>query len=184
MINWFKRLLGKNNNKMSTIRELFNQREFAYLTLSQDILDEIGPTVLDAVIEMLNLDDEDVSWEDIQLIDDVITLVAFVLYRPGDIATIETKEKVLITEETVDIYKRVIRIGIPLDVAETGTKENIITFLRNIQATKDANKTTDPDTKASEPKMNLTYDGFDMSELSDEQLRQLQSVTSKDKKLH
>lgn len=184
MINWFKRLLGKNNNKMSNLRELFNQREFAYLTLSQDILDEIGPTVLDAALEMLNIEDEDVSWEDVQLVDDVITLVAFVLYRPGDIAITEAKEKVLITEENMDIYKRIIRIGVPLNIAETGTKEDIITFLKNIQATKNANNSNEPDTKMLEAKMKLTYDGFDTSDLSDDQLSQLQNNPNKDKKLH
>jgi len=152
---------------MKILKDLFTEREELYVDYTNAVLDVLDQTVLEATYEVLSVDPDTVEWQDVQLIDDIILLIATIIYSPGDVVVLKTGEQVTLDENNYESYQRIIRIGISLELASTGTKADIIDFLRKSQTTGDSDDDISDDIESS------TVGGFSTENLSEDQIRQL-----------
>jgi len=146
---------------VSTLEEKLKHRDLLFQKHTFEILKNI-PHVLEAVIQHLDIAQEAESgnllWEDVGRYGDkndergIVVLVGVVTYQPGDTFELTNKEVIDITEDTSDYFKRMIRIGIPFDLADNGSTAEVLEFLN------------DSDDIESE----LTIDDDDYEELSKE----------------
>ncbi len=159
---------------MSNITDLFKQRDALFAKATDNILEAI-PHVLDGIVRYLNLRDEiqsgNLSWEEAMLFpsedggESFIMIVGVISYNPGEKFELPDHRIVEINENTADYFKRLIRIGIPVTMAENGTDEDIFEFLKK---TEDAENAPAPEPMSSDPT------DFDLTELTDEQRKALE----------
>lgn len=152
---------------MTELEEIFAERDELYYDYTKALFEVLNDTALTATYEVMNLNPDNVMWQDVQLFDDVVLLVAFVTYKPNDVIVAENGEKITLDETTAELYQRIIRIGLPVKLAATGTKEEIMKFLR------ESNKQTQ-DKEISLGDTPDTIDGFSKDNLTEEQIKQLQ----------
>lgn len=156
---------------MKILKDLFTEREELYVDYTNAVLDVLDQTVLEATYEVLSVDPDTVEWQDVQLIDDIILLIATIIYSPGDVVVLKTGEQVTLDENNYESYQRIIRIGISLELASTGTKADIIDFLRKSQTMGDSDDNISDD--ISDDIESSTVGGFSTENLSEDQIRQL-----------
>lgn len=112
---------------MSRLKDLFTERKSIYSQYSNEILAEIADNVLPAVLEIMELSDEDLKlleWREIHqavLEDDNYLVVGGIIYY-----------ETLSDEEGLDLGK-LVSVAIPLELAETGTKEEIVDHIKESQ---------------------------------------------------
>ena len=158
-------------NDNISLSTLFEERDEQFAEITAEIFDRI-PNVLEGVYTFLvqaneGYENGTVSWEDVFLLDNVLTLIGIVSYKPGTEFVLEGKP-VEVTEANSAYFQRIIRMGIPLNVAEEGTVEDILEFFSNIKVNfeltvnEDGVQEEDLIATVKEPE-------FDMSELTDEQ---------------
>lgn len=98
------------------VKGLFDKRDEAYIDATQEIVDAIGPTVLEALYSVFGVPQDDVKWLDFQSTDSLLIVICSVRYNPS----VHTPQFI---EMTVDRVPKVdfeidqtIRIGIPYEV--------------------------------------------------------------------
>lgn len=92
------------------LTDLFEERERVYHQYTEEIADKIG-FVFEAVIEFLNVNPLTISWESIEIYNNMLVLMA------------------RIQNDDNEQEMRILTIGIPFQMITSGSKENIITFL-------------------------------------------------------
>lgn len=120
---------------MGKIKDLFTERESVYAEYSNDILKAIAKNVIPAVLEILDLSDnelEKLEWKTVQLQEDHVILNGIIGYKEGDVIT-DGKMTVTLDTAMALLLDKMIRVGIPLHLAETGSRSDIITHLREAQ---------------------------------------------------
>jgi len=152
---------------MTELEEIFAERDELYYDYTKALFEVLNDTALAATYEVMNLNQDNVVWQDVQLFDDVVLLVAFVTYKPDDVVVAENGEKITLDATTAELYQRIIRIGLPIQMAANGTKEEIMKFLQ------ETNKKTQ-DKEISLGDTPDTIDGFTKDNLTEEQIKQLQ----------
>lgn len=136
-------------------------------------------TVIEGVLLALGDDAESgLTWEDAQFIPDekVIILIGVIKINEGESITIDTGETISITEDNANAFQRILRVGIPVDMVENGSVEEITEYFlqrKHKNYTMEGN-----DTKESRPHSIL---GFDTTYLSKEQILQIFQHIDKDK---
>lgn len=161
---------------MSDLKQMFEDRENAIREETNKILEQI-PNVVQGAIEFLGFDpvisNKNLKWEEISLLgedeyfeDGTIFLVGVVAYEPGETFTLPSGESVEVSEQTAEYFQRIVRIGVPYGLAVSGSKEDILEFLRR--------STMELEEDLSE-KENKT--DFDLRELTEEQRRSLAMFT-------
>lgn len=118
---------------MGRIKELFDNRTKTYNELSNQIIEALSPHVLSAAVEVLELTSDETNrleWYHLQLVQGYVVLVGSVVYREGEIVT-KDGESIVLTEELAYLMGKYIRLSVPLELAEKGTKEEIIESLRS-----------------------------------------------------
>lgn len=102
----------------SILLKMMDEREAAYAQLTSDILDQLQ-NLLEGVEEVLDPEIvEWLEWKDVVLAGDVLTLAGIVHSENED--ELESEE---------DFINHIVRVGIPLSLAETGTVEEIVNYL-------------------------------------------------------
>ncbi len=136
--NFFAR--RKLTQTTNSIRDLFTQRNEHFDSLTQKILDRM-PGAIEGISELVEekqiFDSAGVlEWNEVALTEDngdedpLIILIGSINFIPGDVVELESGDKITITAETVQYFPpRVIRIGIPLNIAES-SKDEIKKFIR------------------------------------------------------
>ncbi len=124
------------------LKDKFNKRDITFNNATSDILMAI-PHVLEGIVQFLELDKEaeegNLVWEDINRFieseDDegFIIVTGIVIYNPGETFELTNGEIVEITEDNADYFRRVVRTGIPFDVADRGTQEDVVAFLEKAE---------------------------------------------------
>ena len=154
---------------MSQLKELFEKRDTEHLKITQVLLKTLQPAT-DCIMEFIGAHSQQdpsigtFSWDDVlflnnesnPLVKEIIVFMGSVSYKIGAKLTMPDGSVVEITEETAEYFKRIIRIGIPLDLAEKGDKKKITEFLRDVSMTE------------SEPEPPSTID-FDLDTLTEAQ---------------
>lgn len=160
---------------MNKLKEIFARREQQYNHVSNELFSQI-PNVLNGIIHFLNLHNEltngDLTWEDIQLWsgeqdndEGMIVVIGVITYRPGAKFKTAAGKVIQLDKATVELFKRMIKIGVPVDLATYGTFEEVVEFLQ---------ETTDKENYVpSEPQQESKLN-FNLDELTEDQRKSLQ----------
>ncbi len=117
---------------MSKLKELFDEREIAYAKYSDEILQVLSKNVIPAVMEMLQLsnqEEEKLNWHNIRIVEDHVLLIGAIAYSEGDIIT-DDETTVALTGELAMLMSKLIRVAVPYDLADTASKEDIVEHLK------------------------------------------------------
>jgi hypothetical protein len=171
--------------EINNIEKLFVERFNVYKKNTMDIIGSM-PHVTQAV-RLTLVEDEyaTLEWEDVQYIpgDSIIVLIGNVKLTIGDDIQLDTGIVVQVTEENVNGLRRMVRIGIPVELALNGTVESVTEFLKG---TASKNYTLlDDNSEGTKDEVAQLYDqdyGAEI-DLTDDQYEQLK-LTPHSKKIH
>lgn len=188
-----RRLRGKK----SSIRRLFFERAENFMAMTIKISERI-PHALEAIIELI--EEKEIfksgvilEWSEISLVraeseDAAIVIIGSVSFPPGAIVELETGEKVTVTLDTAQYFPpRLVRIGIPLKLAEA-SKDEIKEYIKKTEEeekkesgefVKHLQEALEDETEVPVKKIKKQDtididDGFDLTQLTEEQRKQLQ----------
>lgn len=155
---------------MTPIRELFKKRESTYTEHTQTLLLAMKEVVA-GIHEAVGDQGEYISWKVVEYIeeDDYLMLAGVIMLPEGYIINSGGKQTVL-TEENRAHFTRFLRVGLPMDLVEEGSKTKIADYLRE-------------HTGGDLDKLNNESSDFSLDELTPEQKQQLMmfSETTKGK---
>ncbi len=153
---------------MENLKTLYNVRDEIFSDKTYEIFKKIDNTLACLTLYLTDIDEAVaqgvIAWEDTSLIDDLVVVIGTVQYDMGDIITIAGVE-IEVTPNNVLEIERVIHMSIPYDLVIEDDKDNIMEFLYTVEAANEFNIDGAP------------ANDFDLSELSDEQRKSLQSAT-------
>ena len=140
------------------------------------------PHVLEGItVTLANEESSSLEWEDVQFMheDGIVVITGNIQLAVGDAFKLDNGKQVTVTEENVDSFRRVIRVGIPLEIAQEGNVDDVIGFLdgkkqKNYLAGDEL--TEQPETTIGQAPTDdpaQTVNGFDLEGLTDDQIRQL-----------
>lgn len=118
------------------LEQLFAHREQQFRRNTERILTSMK-NVIDGVVQFLNLNEElaqgQLTWQDVQFRDEIVMLIGFIDYPPGAKFATSNGEVVVVSEQTVDYFRRIIRMGLPADLVHKNSADDTIAFLQEIQ---------------------------------------------------
>jgi hypothetical protein len=167
---------------MSKLLKRLEQREDVYKKDSINIIREELPHLLEALHTVFareqNPAADRVVWDVVEVLNDKILMIqGYLDIKPGELIEFEGEESVTVTEEMSEVLTRLIKISLPIALIEQGTVDDIVQFIEN--QTERVNSTT-PDVEHHVRQVVDPLDGFDIENLTDEQLEAL-IVNSKHK---
>lgn len=129
---------------MSELKELFDRRDNEHKKATKIIFKSLQ-NVVEGISEFIGANEEEeepvghFSWDDVVYLfnevsletNGLVLLMGSLSYSIGSKVPMPNGEIVEINEETVEYFKRIIRIGVPFTLAETGTKEEVVEFLQS-----------------------------------------------------
>jgi len=128
---------SKRQKPMNSVIEMLKVRDMNFALATKNILQSMI-FVLDGITEFFDLVEDakkgKISWEHIAMGQDEEsnTMLAFVLVvsrLPGETISMPNGGFVLVTEETQQLFRRMIRVLIPANIVIQGSKEEIKKFL-------------------------------------------------------
>lgn len=161
--------------------ELLETRARLSSALTHDMIQLLEPTVIQALHEVMQVDADNVSWVDVNVIDHMVVLDAIVSVRIDALSTfmlsITPPENLQMADEDDDVLEQVVKIGIPADLVFTN-KQKIIDFINDTSTV--TRKTYDGDVRQAiaDAKAEAsigTMEDFDLSQLSADQRLALRS---------
>lgn len=173
--------------KKPTLLDLFLDRYAANERTTNKILKAVQGS-LDALHEQMNIDEVMkqggvLNWEDVSFVDDgemqYVVLVGAIVYPPGAEITLDSGDIVKLTHDTAPYFNRLARATIPADIA-VKSKEEVFAYLKNIEEENakqvaDMPKITISEMFESKPEeKEMTFDEFDLTQLTDEQRKSYQ----------
>lgn len=166
---------------MNDVKQLFKIRDEAFRAGTKSILEHMLP-VLEGAIEFLKLQVEaqngNLSWEDVTLFDETdgpyVVVVGVVSYEAGDLATMPSGETVTVTDETAEYFHRLFRIGVPLELATSGTTEEVVYYLQSMEDESEAQLLKELEDIVS------NEDEFNLDDLSDDQIEKMKMFSGID----
>ncbi len=117
---------------MSKLQDLFSERAIAYAKYSDEILQVLSVNVVPAVLEMLDLSDselERLTWHSVRVVEDHVLLVGAIAYTEGDIIK-DDETTVTLTGELAMIMSKLVRVAIPMHLADGATQNVIVDHLK------------------------------------------------------
>lgn len=161
--------------KVKELTGLFDEREGGYKNATKKIFDFVAPTVLAAMYDLFDAPYENVTWLEVQATENILMVVASVVYREQQKVPEIIEQLSPRTTEGSVTTARLFRVGVPVDIAFT-TKEGVAEYLtRMAQASINKRKPSlvvKPLEDANVPVVNRDVE-FDTSGLSKEQMQQL-----------
>ncbi len=164
---------------MNNLELLFKQRDRTYQAHTDRILKSLS-AVIDGVVQFLHLKEElaqgQLTWQNVQMQQDVVMLIGIIEYPPGAKFATSTGEQMVVSRENKEYFKRILRLGLPTDLVEKGDTEDVLKFLSNIE--------TEEKVEMVELPVELAgIQDFNFDELTDAQKKSL-LVRMDDKKVH
>lgn len=119
---------------MSKLKELLTKRTEVFEDFTAALLSELS-VAIEAAGDVIGADAQaHVVWSDITTAavaepDDTLIIGGIIEFQVGE--TIDTEEgEIVITEDLQPIMNRAVRVGIPMNLAETGTRQEIVDYLK------------------------------------------------------
>lgn len=161
---------------MKDLKAIFDERDKFFSDKTLEIFTEID-TTLSAVTAFLSDVDDMVSqgtitWEDASFVEDLVVIIGVVQYDIGKFITVGQAE-MQITVDNVEQFNRVVHMSIPYELVINADPEAILDFLYTMG--------TDEEQETIEVKATGEYNDadFDLTELTDEQRKQLEMFDKK-----
>ncbi len=155
-------------NEIDKLEKLFDERDSVFEGKTSKIFQMVHTCIITITkfFKDINTDTNQgtLEWEEINIMDDLVTIVGVVLYDIGSTIIVEDRETT-ITEENIDYFQKVIHMTLPLDVILL-EEEQISKFLYDMYE----QETLDTVTESLD--LNNSFD-FDLSQLSDKQKQAL-----------
>lgn len=158
---------------MSRLRNLLEERSVVFEKYNEQILGELSNNVIPAVLEMLNLSDQELTkltWNGVRAVDDdYIMIIGTIKYKSGDIIT-DGDTTITLDASLVTLLNKLIQVILPLNIVETGSKTDIIEHL------KESERLMKEKFAAYNEDQNISMDfgaDFDYNDLTDEQIEKL-----------
>jgi hypothetical protein len=130
------------DSKLSRIEQLvnlFDQREQAHRSFNEQIMTMLGETTLPALIELLESTQDDIQWEEVRIVEQVLLVVFTIGYNPQTNKSPILKQMSETRGDTVPVYvEQMLHLSLPLARA-FDSKDDIKQFL-----TKAFVETTEP----------------------------------------
>jgi len=117
---------------MGKLQDLFEERTIAYAKYSDEILQVLSKNVIPAVLTMLDLSDselERLTWHSVRIVEDHVLLVGAIVYGEGDVVADE-KSAVPLTGELAMLLSKMVRVAIPMHLADGASQEVIVEHLK------------------------------------------------------
>lgn len=161
-----------------TLLELLDEREKHFQSLTDQLIDMITPNVAIAVIERLTQqrkfgDGQKITWQQVVHVPSVNMLIVLAVLElpPGFKTKLASGEEFEVTEENAGYFSYPIRIGVPMDLAQSGTKEQVHEYLEKQE--REMEEATEAALHRLEKELEQAKEPeeFDISVLSDEQKR-------------
>lgn len=164
---------------MSGLKDLFDYREKTNNETTRKIfhfIEHVTQGIMEFIDDQEDQKEESLgifSWEDALYLNNemafgtngMLLVIGTFSYNIGSNIILPNGEKIKITEETVNYFKRIIRIGIPFDLAETGSKEEIISFLENTVSQEEREEREEQESKPNV----ISIDDFNIEGLTESQ---------------
>jgi hypothetical protein len=114
-----------------TLEQQFVKRYQEYQKNTQEILKMIPNVIIAIEQTLVDEDYNTLQWEDAQFSteDGVLVLIGNVKVEVGDDIRLDDGRVVKVTEENVGTLRRLVRVGIPLDLAKTGSVDDVLDYL-------------------------------------------------------
>lgn len=167
--------MEENVDFINGVIELFEKREQTYISFTEQIVQQLGATVLAALYDFFEVSYEAITWVEFQLSEESLGIAAIVSYsgdQPAP-AIIERLAPIgpIPADKKVTEIRRVLRIGIPLRVVG-GTREDILLFLKQqtekqptppepLETVEVTSGEVTPDYDQPSPDLNLTREQLD-----------------------
>lgn len=150
---------------MENLKTLYNVRDEIFSDKTYEIFEKIDNTLACLTLYLTDVDEAVaqgvIAWEDTSLVDDLVIVIGTVQYDMGSLITIGDQE-IEVTEDNLVNIERVIHMTIPYDLVIEDDKDNIMEFLYTVGAANEFDEVPTND--------------FDLTELSDEQIKSLRSA--------
>jgi hypothetical protein len=121
---------------MSKLKDLFYERSSTYASYCDIILREIENNVIPAVLEMLELTQSELDrleWNNVQLLEEEYLILSGVIgYKEGDVIS-DDDITVTLDAAMALMLDKIIRVAIPIELAETGSKNDVYAHLYESQ---------------------------------------------------
>jgi hypothetical protein len=116
--------------------QLFTRRDEVFDEFTDAILEELNEAKM-AAAEMIGVDFKDrIKWSAVAVVDaNTLVMAGEVQFEVGETIQDEEGLEITVTEEMLPALTRVVRIGVPFDMAETGTKQEILDYLKTFKET-------------------------------------------------
>lgn len=163
---------------MTKLKEMFKKREEIQQTLLDSILKAM-PNVLEAAEQFIGEVEGstgNICWRDVEYTegDNHVLLLGTMDYEVGSDVELPNGTVVRVTESTQEYFSRILRLGIPYDLAETGSVVDVYTFLSEAAERSEKTYEDQHEELLSLLQGTVTEDDFDLDSLTDEQKQQLQ----------
>lgn len=190
---WWNKL--KRKQKPNNVRDLFIERAKSFAENTSKILISMEGA-MSGIHEYMGFhtafaQGAILEWHEIALTgsveDGLIIMVGLLVYPPGSTVELRTGEKVEVSQNTTEYFKRLVRIGLPMKYA-AASKEEVIAYLKDadqenqkeLEAEKEAITESFGKKEETKPaavkKQNDTItsgDDFDLTQLTEEQRKNL-----------
>lgn len=120
---------------MGKLRDLIEERTRTFAEYNSKILEAIQDNVLPAVLDMLELSDNEqdkLEWSHIQLLKDQLVINGVIKYKEGDVIS-DGDMTVTLDASMALLLDKLVRVSVPIDLAETGSATDIVEHLKDSQ---------------------------------------------------
>ena len=120
---------------MSRLRDLLEERFTVFTKYSDEILAELSGNVIPAILEMMDLSDQELdklTWTSILIREEHVLLTGEIKYSEGDIIS-DDDVMVQLDGSLATMLDKLIRVAIPAHLAENGTREEVLNHLKEAE---------------------------------------------------
>jgi hypothetical protein len=114
-----------------TVKKLFADRDTAYVDATQEIVNRIGGTLLEALYELFDVPQEDVRWLDFQSTENLLIVICSISYNPS----VLIPEFIALTRNNIQqvngVIEQTVRVGIPYELVLAEPVE-IVEFMESL----------------------------------------------------
>lgn len=119
---------------MTYITSIFAKRVEVYEKFTAALLEELE-TVTTAGASLLSADlAKRLVWKAVNLVDSTVTIVGIIEFPIGEKIIAESGLELEVTEEMQQLLNQVVRVSVPLEMAENATVEDIVAYLKALEA--------------------------------------------------
>lgn len=169
--------MDKNLEQIQQLLTVFDKRQQLHNKCNREIAEILTPTLLTAVVELINVPNESIVWEDMSVVQSVLVLQVEVTYDPAkEVSRFLSLVTSSIKDNAPPIQvQRSIALGIPLTMVFQDSdiiKDWLMRVAENLGMENEAQPKPPANAEAPPPPA-VESSRFDMTDLTTEQIQQV-----------